>query len=620
MLIALLIPTLLTLWAIGGVFDAFGSGTDDTDDQGRTLNGSDGDDILDGADGNDSAYGGDGDDIIRGLLGNDQLFGGNGSDSLNGNDGNDTIGGGEGDDWIQGYFGNDRIFGDLGDDTLHGGAGNDTIIGGDGNDVLLGDLGNDILYGGDGDDTLSGGVGDDTLFGTGSDVLAGGADNDLLVMKDDLGDGSLDGESGDDILVATGAGTVMTGGDGADKFWTLGTNMTDTADDTVITDYDPTEDVITFFAQTGLQPGLYHFVLAEVATDLGLGTRIDLTGPNGSDVGAGSVTLLGIAPADVDTSAFYIVPATVSADEPGFYAQLAEAAQSQTAGAGNNQATSEIKTLAERQTINGTDSDDTLLGDAIENTISGGLGNDTLEGLGGDDDIIGGQGNDDILGGEGNDYLLGNDGDDAINGQGGNDILYGGDGADTLNGGAGVDNVYGGNGDTIFGGLGDDLIHVRGALANGATVEGNNDNDRIYSEYGNVTVSGGRGEDTIWLDNLDTDTSATIVGFDSAEDVMLIEATYVPSGPGDTAPGGLSINDVTWVLSEQTINGVVQTSVTPTVDLSGTTSTGSYEMTPFVLVGVASADVDTASFRIIETGAIEANSNFFVSETFETLN
>ena len=68
-------------------------------------------------------------------------------------------------DYIDGMEGNDQIQGADGGDTLLGGAGNDTIFGEDGNDLLLGGAGNDQIQGGAGNDTLRNGTGDDWLYG-----------------------------------------------------------------------------------------------------------------------------------------------------------------------------------------------------------------------------------------------------------------------------------------------------------------------------------------------------------------------------------------------------------------------------------------------------------------------
>ena len=67
-----------------------------------TLNGADGDDIIEARGGDDVVFGGDGNDYLRGNLGNDILYGGNGDDWLRGNPGNDTLDGGKGNDLLDG--------------------------------------------------------------------------------------------------------------------------------------------------------------------------------------------------------------------------------------------------------------------------------------------------------------------------------------------------------------------------------------------------------------------------------------------------------------------------------------------------------------------------------------
>ena len=73
-------------------------------------------------------------------------------------------------------------------------------------------------------------------------------------------------------------------------------------------------------------------------------------------------------------------------------------------------------------TINGTNNNDSLIGDAEGNDIQGLAGNDQLQGNGG---------NDSLSGGADHDFLRGGDGDDTLNGGTGNDSLSGDDGSDT---------------------------------------------------------------------------------------------------------------------------------------------------------------------------------------------
>ena len=106
---------------------------------------------------------GNGQDTIVGSQSfNDILIGGDGNDSINVAPVNQ----------IQG---NQSIDGGDGDDVLSGGSGNDTISGGDGNDTIAGDvvlgtvpagaMSRDVITGGNGNDTVDGGLGDDSING-----------------------------------------------------------------------------------------------------------------------------------------------------------------------------------------------------------------------------------------------------------------------------------------------------------------------------------------------------------------------------------------------------------------------------------------------------------------------
>ncbi|TYO90208.1 calcium-binding protein [Oceanicella actignis] len=198
-----------------GVAFAGGAGADellgtDAPDQ---LGGGAGDDLLDGRGGDDGLEGGGGDDRlsggagadrIEGGQGRDALFGGKGADQLFGGRGADRAFGGGGDDALNGCEGDDRLFGQLGGDTLDGAQGRDRLFGGDGNDLLRGGDGRDALYGGRGADELRGGAGDDLLFGAeGRDLLFGGVGADRL-----------EGGVGDDVMSGGGGGDVFVFADG----------------------------------------------------------------------------------------------------------------------------------------------------------------------------------------------------------------------------------------------------------------------------------------------------------------------------------------------------------------------------------------------------------------------
>lgn len=112
-------------------------------------------------------------DILAGGL--DGIIGSDWNDTLTGYDGQ----GADWTNEFYGGAGNDLIDGAGGDDLLYGGDDNDTIIGGAGSDILDGGDGDDILYIGSGD-TVTGGAGDDifiiddTALGGGTITIEGG--------------------------------------------------------------------------------------------------------------------------------------------------------------------------------------------------------------------------------------------------------------------------------------------------------------------------------------------------------------------------------------------------------------------------------------------------------------
>jgi glucose/arabinose dehydrogenase len=124
-------------------------------------------------------------DTVSGGNGNDMMFGGSGEDILLGGFGNDTLYGGNGADLVRGDEGNDLLFGDAGDDRVRGGDGRDTLVGGIGDDRLFGDSGDDLVFGGAGDDTAG-------FSGTRADYRIVALANGVLEVTD-LGLGSPDG-------------------------------------------------------------------------------------------------------------------------------------------------------------------------------------------------------------------------------------------------------------------------------------------------------------------------------------------------------------------------------------------------------------------------------------------
>ena len=204
-------------------------GKDDDDCQGGDgddeVRGDRGNDTCDGGSGDDKVYGGKDNDTISGGTGNDTCNGDDGDDVAYGNDGNDdvdggsgkdTVYGGKGDDKSKGGEGNDVVRGDRGNDTVMGGEGDDSVSGGKDNDTVMGDAGSDVCMGDEGDDSVSGGVGNDTVMGgVGNDNVMGD-DGDDSVMGGD-GKDTIIGGTGNDVCMGDDGDDSVLGGDGDDS-------------------------------------------------------------------------------------------------------------------------------------------------------------------------------------------------------------------------------------------------------------------------------------------------------------------------------------------------------------------------------------------------------------------
>ena len=185
---------------------------------------------IDGTSGNDSLDGTSGFDIIRGYEGNDRLRGKGNKDILFGDEGRDTLAGHNGDDSIFGGTGNDKAYGGNGDDSIVGGTGNDYAHGGRGMDVLtgvdpessqpgLGEL--DRFRGGNDADTFVLGDASGVYYDDGNDGTGGWGDRahiiDFVVGEDKI---QLHGAASDYELKATRNGkhtNIFLNTDGKDE-------------------------------------------------------------------------------------------------------------------------------------------------------------------------------------------------------------------------------------------------------------------------------------------------------------------------------------------------------------------------------------------------------------------
>jgi Ca2+-binding RTX toxin-like protein len=168
---------------------------------GHTLTGTAGDDVLVAGTGNNVLNAGDGNDVLTAGNGNNELHGGAGNDLLFSGVGNDLLDGGDGIDTVSYAHATSGVTVDLGLLTPQNTAGagmdtltglenltgsnfNDSLMGNNNSNIITGGLGNDVLNGGGGDDFLIGGLGDNTLTGgAGADTfqwLKGNSGHDVV--------------------------------------------------------------------------------------------------------------------------------------------------------------------------------------------------------------------------------------------------------------------------------------------------------------------------------------------------------------------------------------------------------------------------------------------------------
>ena len=476
--------------------------------------------------GDDIIQAGDGDDTIYADAGNDEVHAGAGNDYISGGAGDDVLYGDAGDDTIYGWEGNDTIHGGDGVDTVEMGTGNDTFYGGAGNDWVNGDYGNDTLHGGTGDDFLRGSYGNDTIYsggeGEGNDYLWGGYGDDTFVIQNSFGNDSISGEdqeevNGDtlDMSGVTDNLTVdLTNVNSGIGTFTDGTYTTDFnqienivlgagTDTLVLADGGGADSVTGFAAPTDNGDGTYsgndQVDVSAVTNDGGTTpvTTNDVTvtdDGNGNAVltfpGGESITLIGVAPSEVDS------PAELEAIgiPPAPDGIVSGTSGDDVIGFGYVDADGDVIDNGDASLPGEVGDDDIIEAGDGNDTINAGFGNDQVDAGTGDDVVHGWVGDDQIDGGSGDDTLYGDDGNDTVHGGDGTDTIEGGEGVDTLFGDAGNDSLSGGlEDDTLTGGDGNDTLD--GGL--GADVmDGGADRDTFVNvTAGDVIAGGETGDD-----------------------------------------------------------------------------------------------------------------------------
>jgi len=244
---------------------------------------------------------------------------------------------------LTGTAGDDVLLAGSGDNLINAGDGNDVLIAGSGNNTLHGDAGNDLLFGGPGNDLLDGGPGNDTASyahasagvtvdlsllgaqntgGAGTDTLTAienlvgsnyndtlTGDNNANIITGGLGNDVLNGGGGDDLLIGGMGNNTLTGGSGSDTFqWQQGNSGHD-----LVTDFTPGIDKLDLsqllqgenassaslddylhFTVTGSGPSLITSIDVSAAAGASPTQTIDLAGVNlaehyGVTPGAGGV-------------------------------------------------------------------------------------------------------------------------------------------------------------------------------------------------------------------------------------------------------------------------------------------------------------------------------------------
>ncbi|AZD14495.1 retention module-containing protein [Pseudomonas chlororaphis] len=244
---------------------------------------------------------------------------------------------------LTGTAGDDVLLAGNGDNLINAGDGNDVLIAGSGNNTLHGDAGNDLLFGGQGNDLLDGGTGNDTASyahasagvtvdlsllgaqntgGAGTDTLTAienlvgsnyndtlTGDNNANIITGGLGNDVLNGGGGDDLLIGGMGNNTLTGGSGSDTFqWQQGNSGHD-----LVTDFTPGIDKLDLsqllqgenassaslddylhFTVTGSGPSLITSIDVSAAAGASPSQTIDLAGVNlaehyGVTPGAGGV-------------------------------------------------------------------------------------------------------------------------------------------------------------------------------------------------------------------------------------------------------------------------------------------------------------------------------------------
>eukprot|EP00439_Symbiodinium_sp_Y106_P090069 s1_g2605.t1 len=532
-----------------------------------------------------------------------------------------------GDDTLEGLGIHERMLAGAGDDTLLGSAGADILDGGAGTDTIdysgsffaidvnlgtgvgsMGDAAGDRLsnienvIGTRHDDVITGNAADNVIIsGGGVDFIDGGAGNDTIYIASEI-----------DAYAVGAVDTYVIGGAGWDIVDYSG-HVSPTGTNGVYARISTL--TLAEIEALVVKLGVYvHSVEELIGTDWIDSLNGDenaniLRGRGGDDflmAGDGDDILEGGAGADQLQGAGGSDTASYEGSSVGVVVNLTAGSASGGDAAGD--------TFFDIENLTGSAHNDQLYGDAGANQLRGGAGTDHLEGRAGADTLDGGDGADYVrydasdagvnvnlstdtgTGGfaEGdtyisieradgtthNDTLIGTDGVNILKGLAGNDTLQGGAGADVLHGGDGVDTAsYEGSSLGV-------VVNLTAGSASGGdaagdtfldieNLTGSDHNDQLYGDAGANQLRGGAGTDHLegraGADTLDGGDGADYVRYDASDagvNVNLSTDTGTDHLEGragaDTLDGGDGADYVRYDASDAGVN----------VNLSTDTATG----------------------------------------------
>ncbi|WP_304363992.1 peroxidase family protein [Paracoccus albicereus] len=501
---------------------------------------------------NNTLNGGDGDDILNGVSplifgGNDTLNGGAGDDILNGLGGNDVLNGGDGQDQLDGGAGNDVLNGGAGDDLVIGGAGTDTIVQGSAD-------GRDFVEGGGGTDTyrlngtteaetftvyaMSGGQNAGLAASLGTSFQAS---TEIVITRTVGGITTVVAELDniEEIQINTlavsandGNGVPNGGVSGGDTVQIVGNfDPTSLAYSTITIDGSDADDSVDI---TQLQSAHRIVFRSNGGNDTVVGPRREQDVISLAGVGAATVEDLGDGRVRLSDDASSVI---VSAPDQQLGTDDPEDDDDQP---GTDHEEPEVEDEEDHEEAAAPPAiPGAILGTTAGGALFGEAGSDKIMGMDARDMIFSGDGADTVFAGGGNDLVFGDGGDDRIFAEDGDDYVEAGAGNDFVVGGAGNDHfaATAGDGDDVYygddvsGGTKSDTIDMSrilsditadlgsGSLGRGHVQSAQTGNDVLWSVENFI---GGAGDDVVTagraVNMMDGGAGGDVYRFLSAED------------------------------------------------------------------------------------------------------